>query len=140
MVEADAGGECEESGRDPGEEVARGAGAVAFECEEVFAGPEDRLDSLSDRREVWALLRLVAARWPRDLAADLANSGGELAAGVALVTNDRLAAGECAWQQRERDLPLGPVGGDQGGCARCPIGCAGEMQSPPQNQREWLRE
>lgn len=52
VVAADAGGECEEPGCDAWEEVAWRAGAVAFEQEEVFAGPEDRLDPLPDRREM----------------------------------------------------------------------------------------
>jgi len=30
----------------------QGAAAVAFEGEEVFKGPEDRLDALADRREM----------------------------------------------------------------------------------------
>ena len=33
VIEADAGGEGEQTCRDSGEEVARGAGAVSFECE-----------------------------------------------------------------------------------------------------------
>ena len=39
-------------------EAVEGAGAVAFEGEEVFAGPEDRLDPLTDRRQVRAVGRV----------------------------------------------------------------------------------
>ena len=52
VVEGDAGCEREQADGDAGEEVAWAAGAVAFEGEEVFAGPEDGLDSLPDGGEV----------------------------------------------------------------------------------------
>ena len=96
MVEADAGGECEQSGRDAGGEVAWGAGAVSFEGEQVFAGPEDRLDPLSNRREVWPGLWLGLSGRPQDGGAEFGDGIGELAAGVALVADDRLAACERA--------------------------------------------
>ena len=48
MVEADAGGEGEQSQGDPGVEVAEGACAVAFEAEWVFECEEDRFDPLPD--------------------------------------------------------------------------------------------
>ena len=41
-------------------------------------------------------LRLGLARWSQDDRAELADGVGEVAAGVALVADDRLAAGECA--------------------------------------------
>ena len=50
VVEADAGCKCEQAGGDAGAEVVWRAGAVAFECQEVSAGSEDRFDSLPDRR------------------------------------------------------------------------------------------
>ena len=52
VVECDCGGEAEHALQDAFSEAWEGAGAVAFEGEDVFAGPEDRLDALSDRREV----------------------------------------------------------------------------------------
>jgi hypothetical protein len=52
VVEGDRGGEAAESGEDAIAEAGEGAGAVAFEGEEVFTGPEDRFDPLADRREV----------------------------------------------------------------------------------------
>ena len=58
VVEADAGGQREQPCGDADGEVAWCSGAVAFEGEEVFACPEDRLDPLSDRREVRPDLRL----------------------------------------------------------------------------------
>src|SRR5439155_15120463 len=56
------------------------------------------------------------------------NSVGELAAGVALVADDRFTAGERARQQRQRDLALGTVGRDQRRGPRGAIGRASEMQ------------
>jgi hypothetical protein len=60
----------EDSFAQPGER----AGAVAFEAQEVFAGPEDRLDALTDRREMRAPARSSQRRGrtivaPRALAA-----------------------------------------------------------------------
>src|SRR4051812_8490871 len=68
-----------------------------------------------------ACLRLGRSGWTDDGAAECRDGGRELAAGVALVADDRLAAGERARQQRQRDLALGPVSGDQGSRAGCPI-------------------
>jgi hypothetical protein len=45
----------------------KGAGAVAFEAEDVLGGPEDRLDALADRREVRAAAFLVLAVRAHDL-------------------------------------------------------------------------
>ena len=70
VVELDAGGEREEAGRDPRPEVAGGAGSVAFEAEEVFAGEEDRFDSLPDRRQLNAAVGLVLAGGSHDQAAE----------------------------------------------------------------------
>src|SRR5579863_9789046 len=61
VVEPDAGGEGEEFGRDSGSEAVQGAGVVAFEPESVFERPEDRLDALTDRRQMRSLAGLVFA-------------------------------------------------------------------------------
>src|SRR5215208_860188 len=82
VVEVDAGGECEQALRDPGAEVAQGAGAMSFEAQEVFAGPEDRLDPLAQGRQMRAGLGFVGARGPQQGGAELADGVGELAAGV----------------------------------------------------------
>src|SRR5579864_8713672 len=52
VVEDDASRECQEALKDALFDSVKGAGAVAFECEQVFAGPEDRLDALPDWGEV----------------------------------------------------------------------------------------
>jgi hypothetical protein len=89
VVEIGAGGECEQPGCDASAEVAWGSDAVALECEEVFAGVEDRVDSLPDWRDVWPMVGLVAADGSSDGGAEGGQGGGEFAAGVALVADDR---------------------------------------------------
>jgi hypothetical protein len=125
VVEGDRGGEAAEAGEDAFSEPGEGAGAVAFEGEEVFAGPEDRLDPLSDRREVRPLTGLVFAARPDDRGAQLVDFGGELAAGVVLVAEQHFAAvAAAALEQQQADLavvdlrgselerPWGAVGGE----------------------------
>src|SRR5215204_60814 len=78
VVEVDAGGEGEQTLGDAGAEVAQGARAGAFEAEEVFAGPEDRLDPLPDRREGRAGLGFGLAGGAQQCAAQLGDRLGEL--------------------------------------------------------------
>ena len=52
VVERHGGSERGEAGTQADAEVVEGAGAVAFEREDVLAGSEDRFDPLADRREV----------------------------------------------------------------------------------------
>jgi len=92
VVDRDACGERQEALSDAGAQVGQCAGAVALEGEDVLAGPKDRLDPLTDLREPRAGLRLVAARWPQDRRPELGRLKRELATGVALVADDRLAA------------------------------------------------
>src|ERR1700722_2381189 len=114
VVEADGGGEGEEALEDAFSEALEGAGAVAFEGEEVFAGPEDRFDPLADRGEVWAFSRFVFAARPDDGGVEGADAAGEVAAGVALVAEDRLAAvALAAFEQSQPDLALVVFGGDE---------------------------
>src|SRR3954447_25637250 len=83
VVEGDAGGEREQAHRDAGEQVAWCAGAVPFEGEQVFAGPEDGLDPLPDRCQVGPAVSFVASWRPDDGGAEAGDGVGELAAGVA---------------------------------------------------------
>src|SRR4029077_2942937 len=87
VVEGDGCGEAAEPREDSGPEAGEGAGAVAFEGEQVFAGPEDRLDPLPDRREVRSVAGLVFAARPDDRRVEVLNVGLELPAGVALVAD-----------------------------------------------------
>src|SRR6476620_11270838 len=87
VVEGDCRCEREEADLDAGSEAVEGAGAVAFEGEQVFAGVEDRFDALSDRREVWPAGGLVFAARPDDRGVECGGVGFERAAGVALVAD-----------------------------------------------------
>src|SRR5471032_1411010 len=82
VVEGDCCGEGEDACADAGCEAVQGAGAVAFEGEQVFAGLEDRFDPLPDRRDLWPLAGLVFAFWPDDRGVELGGGVFELAAGV----------------------------------------------------------
>src|SRR3982751_2186905 len=92
VVEGDGCGEAAEACEDAFAQAGERAGAVAFEREQVFAGPEDRLDALADRRQMRAVAGFVGAARSDDRGAAGADGGGELAAGVALVAQQRLAA------------------------------------------------
>src|SRR5580704_16082167 len=81
VVEGDGGGEGEEALQDALAEPGEGAGAVALEGECVFAGPEDALDALADRREMWSSAGLVFAAGPEDRGVQVAGLVGELASG-----------------------------------------------------------
>src|SRR5579864_381287 len=125
VVEDDASRECQEALKDALFDSVKGAGAVAFECEQVFAGPEDRLDALPDWGEVGSLSGLVFAAWPHDRRVELADGRGELAAGVAFVSEQcfaavALATGKqfesdfalVAFGRGERERPRGAVWGE----------------------------
>jgi len=92
VVERNRRGEADEALQDAFSEPGEGSCAVAFEGEEVFAGPEDRLDPLADRREVGPVAGLVFAAGAHDRRVALADRLFELAAGVAFVAEQRLAA------------------------------------------------
>src|SRR5664279_6571047 len=87
VVERDAGGVGEQAAGDAGAEAVEGAGAVSFEGEDVFCGPVDRFDALSDRREVRAAAGFVFAAWSKDRGVQERGVGFELSAGVALVAD-----------------------------------------------------
>ena len=111
VVEGDAGGEAEEALEDAFFDPVKGAGAVAFEGEQVFAGPEDRLDPLPDRGEVRTGCGFVFAVGADDRGVEFAHRLGEGAAGVALVAEQRLAAvAVAAVEQDEPDVALVDLG------------------------------
>lgn len=62
VVERDGGCEADKALKDAFAQACERAGAVAFEGENVFAGAEDALDALTDRREMRSSAGLVAAR------------------------------------------------------------------------------
>jgi hypothetical protein len=88
VVEGD--GSCE-GGEAPDEscsEGVQGAGAVAFDGQNVFGGPEDALDALADRGEVWSSSGFVFAARANDCRVQRVDLGLEVFAGVALVADD----------------------------------------------------
>src|SRR5215211_3111955 len=140
VVEGNTGCEREQAYGDADEQVVWCAGAVPFEGEQVFAGPEDGLDPLPDRRQVRPALRFAASRRADDRRAKAGDGVGEVAAGVAFVADDRFAAAECLRQQLERDVTLRPVSGDQGCGAWRAVAGAGEVQTAaPEPARMALR-
>jgi hypothetical protein len=60
---------------------------VALEREDVLAGPVDRLDSLADRREVWAVAGLVFAAGSHDLGVQSGEVFFELFAAEVLIAD-----------------------------------------------------
>src|SRR5213592_824923 len=96
VVEADRRGEREEASADAGAEAVQAAGAVAFEGEEVFAGLEDRLDPLPDRRQVRSAAGFVFAPRPDDRRVEFGGGAFELAAGVAFVAEHEQVAAALA--------------------------------------------
>jgi len=141
VVEADGGGEAEEALQDALPEAGQGSGSVALECEDVLAGPEDRLDPLADRREVRSSAGLVFAAWSDDRGLQVAGRLRELFAGVALIADH----GHCpspvrAGEQLERDLALVALGGRQGDRSRCAVWGAQGMQPETPKNRLWLAQ
>ena len=59
VVEGAGGCQAAEAGEDSFSEAGQGAGAVAFEGQEVFAGPEDAFDALADGR----IFQVDDAQW-----------------------------------------------------------------------------
>ena len=119
VVEADAGCECEESCRDAGAEVARGAGAVTFEPEQVFEGEKDGFDPLPDRRKsnaaVGARLRRAGRTTCRRVRGRLARTR----CGVSRVARRIVSAtAKATGQQGQENLALGTVGSREGRSTR----------------------
>src|ERR1700758_5310092 len=111
VVEGDGGGKCEEACCDSGGEAVQGSGAVAFEGEQVFAGVEDRLDSLSDRCEMESFSGLVFAVGADDGGVELGGGAFEFASGVALVAEHvEVSGSRAAVEQGEAGVAFGGLG------------------------------
>src|SRR3954454_5742835 len=89
VVEGDGGGECQEAAGQPGAQAVQGAGAVAFEGEDVFGGPVDRLDALADRCEVKSVAGLVFAARAMNRGVEGGKVDLELLAAEVLVADQR---------------------------------------------------
>src|SRR3954452_251985 len=107
VVECDAGGQGEQALDDARPEAVQGAGAVAFERQEVFDGPEDALDPLADRGKVRSAAGLVLAARTDDQRLAVEHRGSEVATGVALVTDhDHRAGALAAVDELQADVAL----------------------------------
>jgi hypothetical protein len=84
VVESDGCGEAEEALQDALSEALQDARAVALEGEQVLAGAEDALDTLTDRREVRTGAGLVLAPRAEDRRVQRLDAGGEPSADVPL--------------------------------------------------------
>src|SRR5215218_6189886 len=133
VVERNAGGECEQADADADEQVARRAGAVAFEAEQVFAGPEDQFDPLPDRRQVRRGVWFGLPRRPDDGRAEGGDAVGELAAGVALVADDRLAPGSACGNSLSATSRSGRSAATSAAAHGVPSGAQARCSRAPQN-------
>jgi hypothetical protein len=141
VVDGDCRGEAAEAGENAFPEAGQGAGAVAFEGEEVFAGPEDRFDALADRREVRAVTGFVFAARADERGIALADLGGEVSPGVALVAQQRFAAVAAdAVQKHEADFALVDLRRDEFQCSGVPSGAKIACNLNPQKNRERDRQ
>src|SRR5215217_945286 len=131
VVERDAGGECEQALADAGSEAVEAAGAVAFEGEEVFAGPEDALDALADRGQVRPEAGFVVAAGTHDQRFAGEHLGLEVAAGVALVTDhDQRAGARDTVDELQADVAFVALG--RGECDRAWGAVKGEQAMQPE--------
>ena len=113
VVMAEAGGEGEQPERDAGAEAGESAGAVAFEPELAFAGPDDRFDPLADLPERPVAGLLVVAIGAQEARAEVCHEGLELSSREALVGDDGVAIEGARSSISARDFPLGLVGGGE---------------------------
>src|SRR5947208_14157116 len=130
VVEADGGGEREQALQDSLAEPRQRPRSVALERERALAAPEDALDALTDRREVWALARLILATGSEDRGIELGDGLGERPPRVALVADQRLASGSAsAGQELEGDLALIAFGGGDRHGSWCAVGSEDPVQA-----------
>ena len=101
MVEGDRGGERGEAAGESDAQLVQGAGAVAFEAEDVLGGEEDRFDALADRREVWSAAVFVGAARAVDRGVERAQVGLELAPAEVLIADDDQDLGGLAFAARD---------------------------------------
>src|SRR3954462_10508164 len=131
-VVPEAGCEREQAERDAAGEAGHGAGAVAFESELAFAGPEHRFDPLADGSE-----RSVAARFVFAVGAQKARAaaGHELLerfAGEAFVGDDGVPGDRDASEQLGGDVTFGEVGGGELKADRQAVRGASKYSRKPQ--------
>lgn len=129
VVERDGRAEREEARGQASAKVGQGPRAVALEREDVLGRPEDRLDPLSDRRELRAAAGLVAAPWPQQAGALRGDRVGEGLAGVALVPDQRLPTASAAGEQLRGDRAFIELRADERERTGSAVGGEQAMQS-----------
>src|ERR1700685_378313 len=135
VVEGDGCCEAEQALQDALAQAGEGPGAVTLEGEGVLAAPEDALDSLAYRCEVWASAGLVFAAGSDDRGVQLADLLSELAPGVALIVDQGLSAvAPTTLEELQGDLALVALGGCQGERPGCAVG--GEDRVQPETPEE----
>src|SRR5680860_253340 len=89
LVVADGGGQGEQACGDAGHEAGHGACAVTFQGELALEGVDDRFDPLANGAELAVATWFVLAVRAQQASAHLLDHGFEVAAGEALVGEDR---------------------------------------------------
>ena len=141
VVQGDGGCEGEEALQDALSEAWEGSGAVSFEGEDVLAGPEDALDPLADRREVWASAGLVFAAGPEDRRVHVADRFSECFPGVALVADQGYRASRLVRAKSSSATSRSSRLGEATVTARgVPSGAKSACSRKPQKNRLWLAQ
>jgi len=137
VVEANAGSQAQKTLQDALLDARKGAGAMAFEGEQVLASPKDRFDALTNRGEMQIRAGLVLAARTHDGGTHLTNGTCECATGVALVAQKRLASGAPApGEQLQPDLAFVTLGRGEGQRSWGPSGAKIACRRNPQKYRE----
>src|SRR3954463_4151115 len=102
--------------------------AVAFEGELALEAVDDRFDPLAHGAEFAEAAWLVLAIGPQQPAAHLLDHGLELAAGKALISEDRAPRDGEAFKDFRGDLAFADVGGGQLKADRHAVRCANEHE------------
>ena len=109
--EPDARSEGKQLVRHAGAEAVESAGVVAFEPEAVFESPEDRLDALTDRRQMRSMAGFGLALGAQDhRAVTLSGQACELRAGIALVADHHLSSRQPNREEPQRHVALLLIG------------------------------
>jgi hypothetical protein len=118
MIKEDAGREREQAQKDTHRQVMGCPGSMTLEVEQILAGPEDRLDPLTDGGEMRAFLFFVGPSRPSDGPTELLDFAGEVLAGIPLVTDDGFSAPKRSGQDAKSHLSFRPVGRGEFGSSR----------------------
>ena len=112
---------------------------MAFDGQQVFGGPEDRLDALADRGQAQSRAGFVLSAWTHDRDVKGCCCVFELAPGIPLVAQGGEMAGSLhAGEHGERDLALTDFGLTSDSARGVPSGANNAWRRNPKNRRVWL--